>query len=308
MPFRPWREEDVPQIVALCNAHDSAIDPDFEDSSEQEIRDELNGHYGEVFAQVFEEQGVITDVIAAQVDSSRRRVEIDVFGLPANHDYDRSLKHAISWARENHPDYELRGSCNQNDHELTEANLRAGMRLVRKYWTMRNPAPSPVFPKLPYRVEIIQADFEKDRELWHRLLMESFASHYGFKQKDFAEWDRLQRRMSMQDSAGVFFLFEKSKPAGLLVCTDHRSENKGGFIDKLGVLPQFRGKGYGELLLRWGCAYSAARGFKDVALGVDTGNATGAVKLYEKAGFVPANVWLAFSDSEPATLGEVGAD
>ena len=39
MSFRPWTECDVSQIVALCNAHDRAIDPDFEDSSEQEIRD-----------------------------------------------------------------------------------------------------------------------------------------------------------------------------------------------------------------------------------------------------------------------------
>jgi ribosomal protein S18 acetylase RimI-like enzyme len=298
MPFRPWREEDVPEIVALCNAHDSAIDPDFEDSSEQEIRDELAGLYDAVFAEVFEEGGKIMDVVAAQVDKSRKRIEIDVFGLPESHDYGRSLTHAIRWAKANHPGFELRGSCNQNDEELIAANQSAGMKVVRKYWTMRNPAPSGVFPRLPWGVKVEQAHFEHDRRLWHRLLMESFEGHYGFKQKEFDEWDRLQRKLSLQDSTGVFFLWVRGKPAGLLVCTDHRSENKGGFIDKLGVLPEFRGKGFGELLLRWGCAYSVARGFKDVALGVDTGNATGAVKLYEKAGFQPANVWLAFSDSE----------
>jgi ribosomal protein S18 acetylase RimI-like enzyme len=83
-----------------------------------------------------------------------------------------------------------------------------------------------------------------------------------------------------------------------LVCTNHRAENQGGFIDKLGVRKNFRGRGYGEMLLKWGCAYSIERGFKDVALGVDTGNETGAVALYEKTGFKSSNVWLAFSDSE----------
>ena len=38
MSFRNWHEKDVAEIVKLCNAHDSAIDPEFEDSSEEEIR------------------------------------------------------------------------------------------------------------------------------------------------------------------------------------------------------------------------------------------------------------------------------
>lgn len=300
MSFRPWREQDVPALVALCNAHDSAIDPEFEDSNEEEIRDELNGFYDDVFAQVFETEGVITDLVTAQVDRARRRVEIDVFGLPGRHDYDRSLNHAISWAKEHYPDFELRGSCNDKDLKLRAANERAGLQIVRKYWTMRNHQPNKTFPKLPKGVVIRQLDFETERELWHRLLMESFSDHYGFQQKSFSEWDLQQRKLSLQDETGIFVLEENSDPVGLLVCTDHRAENRGGFIDKLGVLKSHRGRGYGELLLKWGCAYSVARGFKDVALGVDTGNSTGAVALYEKVGFKPMNIWLAFSNSEAA--------
>jgi ribosomal protein S18 acetylase RimI-like enzyme len=165
---------------------------------------------------------------------------------------------------------------------------------------MRNHQPNKSFPKLPAGVSIRQADFERERYVWHSLLMQSFSGHYGFKQKSFEEWETQQRKLSLQDRTGVFFLEENGIPVGLLVCTDHRAENKGGFIDKIGVLKSHRGKGYGDLLLRWGCAYSVARGFKDVALGVDTGNSTGAVALYEKAGFRPMNIWLAFSDREAA--------
>ena len=300
MPFRPWREQDVPALVKLCNAHDSAIDSEFEDSSEEEIRDELRGFYEEVFAEVFEEDGVITDLVTAQVDLARERVEIDVFDLPERHDYDRSFEHALNWSREHHPGFELRAMCNDKDLGLKKAIEATGMHLVRKYWTMRNYQPDRSFPKLPDGVEIRRADFDAEREIWHRLLMSSFSGHYGFKQKSFAEWEAKQREMSLQDRSGVFFLEEQGTPVGLLVCTDHRAEIAGGFIDKIGVLDSHRGKGYGELLLRWGCAYSSSRGFKDVALAVDTGNETGAVALYEKAGFRPANVWLAFSDSEPA--------
>ena len=296
--FRSWKPEDLDQLVALCNAHDSAIDPEFEDSSVEEIKEELGGFYDDVLAEVFEVDGVITDLVTAQVDRKRKRVEIDVFGLPASHDYARSLERAISWSKENYPGFELRGTCNSKDPELRAANENAGFYLVRRYWTMRNHQPTRAFPKLPKNVSIRQANSETERKTWHKLLMESFSEHYGFKPKDYAEWEKKQREQVLQDSEGVFFLEEAGVPVGLLVCTNHRAENNGGFIDKIGVLASHRGKGYGELLLLWGCAYSVARGFKDVALAVDTGNSTGAVALYEKAGFRPMNIWLAFSDSE----------
>ncbi len=298
MPFRAWQESDVAQIVKLCNAHDSAIDSEFEDSSEEEIRQELTGFYDEVFAEVYEEDGIITDLVSAQVDKKRKRVEIDAFGLPEKHNYDRSMQHALSWIKQNYPDYEVRSHCNDKDLKLRKAITDAGLHLVRKYWTMRNYQPDAKFPKLPSNVKIRRADFEGEKATWHFLLMDSFSDHYGFQKKAFHDWLSKQEEMPLQDENGVFFLEENGLPVGFLVCTNHRAENQGGFIDKLGVRKNFRGRGYGEMLLKWGCAYSVERGFKDVALGVDTGNETGAVALYEKSGFKSSNVWLAFSDSE----------
>jgi ribosomal protein S18 acetylase RimI-like enzyme len=280
MSFRAWQEQDVPEIVKLCNAHDSAIDSEFEDSSEEEIREELTGFFDEVFAEVYEEDGVITDLVTAQVDHKRKRVEIDVFGLPSKHDYDRSMQHALNWIKKNYPEYEVRSHCNDKDLKLKKAIAE------RKY------------PKLPQHVNIRRADFENEKATWHFLLMDSFSDHYGFQKKTFHDWLSKQEEAVLQDENGVFFLEENGLPVGFLVCTNHRMENQGGFIDKLGVRKNFRGRGYGELLLKWGCAYSVERGFRDVALGVDTGNETGAVALYEKSGFKAANVWLAFSDSE----------
>jgi len=273
MSFRAWQEKDVAEIVRLCNAHDSAIDPEFEDSAEEEIREELTGFFDEVFAEVYEEDGVITDLVTAQVDHKRK-------------------------IKKNHPDYEVRSHCNDKDLKLKKALTDAGLHLVRKYWTMRNHQPDRKYPKLPENVKIRRADFENEKATWHFLLMDSFSDHYGFQKKTFHDWLSKQEEAVLQDENGVFFLEENGLPVGFLVCTNHRAENQGGFIDKLGVRKNFRGRGYGEMLLKWGCAYSVERGFKDVALGVDTGNETGAVALYEKSGFRAANVWLAFSDSE----------
>lgn len=296
--FRPWQEQDFAAILEICNLHDKSVDPEFSGASEEEIRDELAGFYDEVFAEVFDDNGRVTDLVTAQVDVARKRVEIDVFGHPDSHDYDRSLKHAIEWAKANHPGFELRGSCNQKDVELTAANERAGLKHVRTYWTMQHDNPSGDYPVLPEGVVVRRADFNHERELWHKLLSDSFQDHYGYQVQSFADWDKKQRKLSLQDEQGVFFLLENYVPAGLLVCTDHKAETNTGFIDKLGVLKEFRGRGYGELLLRWGCAYSVSKGYTKVALGVDSGNSSGAVDLYLKVGFRAQNVWLAFSDSE----------
>ena len=156
--FRPWQEADFQQIWNICNLHDQAVDPEFDGVSEEEVRDELNGFYDEVFAEVYETDGLITDFVTAQIDKTRSRIEIDVFGLPENHDYDRSLQHAIAWSKKNYPDFELRGSCNQRDAELNAANERAGLKHVRTYWTMLNPNPEPRFPELPEGVTIRDLD------------------------------------------------------------------------------------------------------------------------------------------------------
>ncbi|MGW2557740.1 GNAT family N-acetyltransferase [Streptomyces sp. NPDC001514] len=57
-----------------------------------------------------------------------------------------------------------------------------------------------------------------------------------------------------------------------------------GWVRALGVLPSARGRGIGALLLRQAFAEFARRGRTTVGLAVDTGNTTGALRLYERSG------------------------
>ena len=57
-----------------------------------------------------------------------------------------------------------------------------------------------------------------------------------------------------------------------------------GYVDSLGVLKEWRGRGIGKALLRRGFAELAGRGSPEVRLGVDTQNVHGAVALYEGVG------------------------
>jgi mycothiol synthase len=57
-----------------------------------------------------------------------------------------------------------------------------------------------------------------------------------------------------------------------------------GEVKLVGVLPEFRGRGLGRELVRWGVTQVRARGARDVVLAVEGQNA-GALRLYQALGF-----------------------
>jgi len=85
---------------------------------------------------------------------------------------------------------------------------------------------------------------------------------------------------------GLWFLAEADgELQGIVLC---RPEWEGdpafGWVSVLGVRKPWRGRGLGLALLRHAFRELRARGKTRVGLGVDAANATGAVRLYERAG------------------------
>jgi mycothiol synthase len=74
-----------------------------------------------------------------------------------------------------------------------------------------------------------------------------------------------------------------------------------GWIDVIGVLEPWRGKGIGRALLLTQFRVLAARGAPEVALNVDSGNATGAPSLYASAGMRVHRAWGVFEKRFDAT-------
>jgi ribosomal protein S18 acetylase RimI-like enzyme len=64
-----------------------------------------------------------------------------------------------------------------------------------------------------------------------------------------------------------------------------------GWVEVLGVRPSWRGRGIGRALLRTGFAELGRRGLSRVLLGVDAGNETGALRLYESEGMAVRREW-----------------
>ncbi len=124
--------------------------------------------------------------------------------------------------------------------------------------------------------------------------MDSFSEHFGFKFVEFEPWFKMRKEDSLIDQQGSFVIYQNGVAAGYLVSSNGREELQGGFIDKLGVIKSMQGKGLGRKLLMHGIAHSAQKGHTSIALGVDSGNESGAIALYESVGFEPEVVWSAY--------------
>lgn len=116
----------------------------------------------------------------------------------------------------------------------------------------------------------------------HRVLEVAFADHFRAATVTLDEF-REQLRVMAFAPALSFLAEDGGIPVGAVVT---REEDGKGWIRELGVLPGARGRGLGLALLRHAFRLVRAAGHRRVELGVDAENASGATRLYERAGMV----------------------
>jgi ribosomal protein S18 acetylase RimI-like enzyme len=144
-------------------------------------------------------------------------------------------------------------------------------------------------PRLPSRVAL--RTFEPaDTAAVHRLLDEAYLGwDIRYIPMPHADWVAWMTGDSEFD-ASVWWLAER---AGELVgCALHWSS---GWLKDIAVAPPERGRGIGGALVQQGLAEFSRRSVSRVGLKVDGSNPTGAIRLYERLGFVPASresIWL----------------
>ena len=144
------------------------------------------------------------------------------------------------------------------------------------------------------RIRTVDDTDPADLALLHGLYEESFADHWDHTARDFASWRRRIDASAGRDPSQWWVAEIDAAPAGLLIASDARAERGETHIATLGVLPGRRGQGVGTALLRHAFADAARRGRTHVSLEVDSGNATGATRLYESVGMRVDTVLLAW--------------
>lgn len=168
---------------------------------------------------------------------------------------------------------------------LDTALLRArDWRVVRRYHVLSRPVDpaQDLPPEVPAGVRVRDCAAEADRLRVHELYQASFADHFGFQPRAYDMWLHDMDAEGLDWSLVWIVSTDELGDAGFLLARDDREAM--GWIRAVGVLPAARGRGLGGFLLRHAFAAFAARGRDTVGLGVDTENATGAPRLYDRNG------------------------
>jgi mycothiol synthase len=170
-------------------------------------------------------------------------------------------------------------SANRAAADLFE---RRGYHETRRFYEMAIELDGPVEePALPDGL-LLAVFTEADARTFHAALDDAFADHWEHHSTPFDEWWSKQRNAPDYDPTLWFVVRDGTEVAGIVRCDPERSG--GGHVGAIGVRAPWRGRGVARALLARSFAEFARRGAPRVSLGVDAANATGALRLYERAG------------------------
>lgn len=286
--------KDVDQILSLCTQHEQRVDGGVEPISRADVEISITGIGKPGHTIVWDQSGRLTAVCFVVDDPGRKRSELDLFFLDSVPNAEDVFAAGLNHLRGLDRQFEIMSSANQKDDRALRLIQSFGFKFYRNYWKLVRRNDRDQFPELPVGAEIRALGFNANANLYWRLEMDSFSEHFGYKYVEFEPWFLQRKDDPLIDQAGCFVIYKDGIAAGYLMSSDSREELQGGFIDKLGVIKSMRGKGLGRMLLQHGIAHSVQRNYSSIALGVDSGNESGAIALYKSVGFEPHVVWSAY--------------
>lgn len=286
--------QDAEVLWALANQHELRVDPSFEAYPLSEIEEQITGLAEPGHPFLLDKNGVVACVFI-HPDTPRGRIEIDLFTIGSKDQTSALFGFALDWSKEFYPEFEVRAACNKLDTELLSIFENSGLSFTRDYYKLQLNQLSNQYPTLPPEIDIVSVELESHAELLHHLESESFKEHFGYVRVSTEDWLKERLARTTSDPKGNFVVYVGQEAAGFLLSSDFRADVNGGWVDKLGVLEQHRGKGLGKLLLQWAVAHAANKGYTSLGLGADTGNDSGALELYFKMGFEVQLSWRLYS-------------
>ncbi|MET7619702.1 GNAT family N-acetyltransferase [Streptomyces sp. NPDC005408] len=287
---RPATSEDAPAVCALLNAVD-VLEIGRAETDLGSVETDLN-HPDADLAQnswlAFHDEELVAYGLLWD-DSGAERIDIDHYVLPGHQDAGERLlelmqTRALRRAEGNGADRAVVHLHLNIRPTLDTALLTGrGWGTVRRYNVLTRPLSPPAdpVPAPPPGLTLRDCSDEADRRRAHELIEETFAEHYDHQPRTYQQW--LDDRGKGVDWSLVWIAsLAGSGDVAVVLTRDDREPH--GWIQYLGVRKQHRGSGIASHLLRHAFGVYADRGRDTIALGVDTGNATGALRLYEAHG------------------------
>lgn len=178
-----------------------------------------------------------------------------------------------------------------NDDRAHALLAARGYRPTRRYYRMEiELEEAPPQPAWPAGLEVVPYD-DGEADAFHAALDEAFAEEWGHEPGRDVDWRAARERRS-RDRSLWFTVKDGDQVAAAVVAEE---EHWGvGWVHSIGVRPPWRRRGLGEALLRHTFGELYRLGRRQVGLGVDVENPTGATRLYERVGMQVSSSFVYF--------------
>ncbi|MDQ4037327.1 MAG: GNAT family N-acetyltransferase, partial [Actinomycetota bacterium] len=307
--WRPMRRDDVAALTRLMAAAE-AVDQTEERSDEDDVVE----HFMSGLVDLDADTRLVWDgevlIGYAEVFGQRqvREVHSIWLGGTVHPDHRRRglgrqlLKWQLARADElhaqRHPMVPANVMCDvtQTNVGLAALARSEGLAEIRFWFEMVRQLENPDPPLPPVRevegLRLEPYDTGRDEEV-RQAHNTAFRGHFGSTERDPEEWRAYftgSRAFRPELSLLAVTDDQHAELAGYLLTYVYEVDvvatgRRELYIGQLGTMPSFRGRGVGSVLLATGLAQWSAAGHQDAYLGVDAANETGALGLYERAGF-----------------------
>lgn len=292
-------------IVEIVNQHELTIDPESTPMGVEEAQELIDGFFDRAhcYFLIDDESGDALGFYSVNPDANRQKLFTDVYERPGQGLIKDVIAESLKKAAEFHPDYEHLFGVNTKDQVMREALESFGMEVIRTYWHMKRLLDSQAKAETNKEdLEIKLVSSQADLETWWALHQDAFSNHFGFAPRPKDLWIEQTTSAGTMDPEGCFIGFYEGEPAGFVQLANANYHLNGGYVDLIGVAHKFQGLGLGQVLLQHAINYSVDQGREFIELNVDTGNESGALKLYEKLGFKPNSSWVQYENKKWAEV------
>ena len=286
-------------LAELINQHELSMDPSATPIGIEESQELIEGFFDPAIAAFIYTEGIElpSAFYSVNPDANRSRLFTDVYARPGSDQIKEALIESLKAAANEYSNFENWYGVNTKDTVMRSALESLGMQVIRTYWLMKKAltASSAVELSRP-GVSIRLVSGDQDMQTWWKLHQDSFSKHFGFAPKPMELWIEQTLAASTFDKEACFILNYEGQPAGFVQLANANYHLNGGYVDVLGVAHQFQGLGLGEILLQHAINHSVGQGREFIELNVDSGNESGALRLYEKLGFKQNSGWKQYEN------------
>lgn len=205
--------------------------------------------------------------------------------------------------------YTLRGLSANTEQE----RLLSGIGLEPERWTfaMRADLSEVVAPeRLPAALELKVYDASMERAL-HAAHNAAFPDHPNFTPWSETMWTQWVTESRSFRPELTYVVVDPAVPDQIAAYVQSAeydayhevTEKREAYVSKVGTRREYRGRGIASTLLQHVLVAARQAGYDEASLGVDSANPTGALGVYERAGFTVETRWTDYAKQvQPSSL------